>query len=97
MKDLTVRDIEVLQTVVSVTRQMEKIGVATWRQAIDFGGTNGSHHSYTLHKLHRRGLIEMKKIGGRREKGSCHYRSNLTGERFLEKVYATRLKEDKAQ
>lgn len=31
---------------------------------MDCGGYNGSHHSYTLHKLSKRGLCDRKKYGG---------------------------------
>jgi hypothetical protein len=60
-----------------------------WCRAMDVGGRDGSHHSYTLAKLTRAGLVERKKYGcfckangelGRcRCKGSCGYRLTEAG------------------
>lgn len=40
----------------------------TWFRPLDVGGTSGSHHSPTLRKLERRGLVDQKPrtAGGRK-------------------------------
>lgn len=84
MKPITERDIEVLKDVVSTADDWQRVGINDrWMMPLDLGGTNGSHHSYTLHKLAARGLIDMKKYGGKREKGSCRYMANLVGRYWL--------------
>lgn len=61
-----------------------------WVMPMDCGGSNGSHHSYTLHKLAKRGLCDRRKYGGQREKGSCRYRINDAGRALLESQKAER-------
>ena len=59
-----------------------------WYAPIDFGGTNGSHHSGTATQLAKLGLIDRYK-GGKvnffqsRYKGSCGYRINDAGRAWL--------------
>ncbi len=83
MKPLTARDIETLEGLASAHYNRLGIGADLWMMPMDCGGFNGSHHSYTLHKLAARGLCELKKYGNRREKGSCRYRFNAAGYDFL--------------
>lgn len=84
MKPLTSRDIETLGELEAATRSFLKQNYRDgWVMPMDCGGFNGSHHSYTLHKLAKRGLCDRKKYGGRHEKGSCRYRINVAGVQFL--------------
>lgn len=84
MKPLTERDIETLRELEFATRQfVEQNYRDGWVMPMDCGGSNGSHHSYTLTKLAVRGLADRKKYGGRREKGSCRYRINDNGRIWL--------------
>jgi hypothetical protein len=76
---LTERDLDTLQELVRVAEDWRRQGFNRKLMPMDIGGTNGSHHSATLHKLHARGLCEMIKYGGRRAKGSCRYWSNRAG------------------
>jgi hypothetical protein len=63
-----------------------------WVMPMDCGGFNGSHHSYTLHKLARSGVCDMIKYGNKREKGSCRYRINDLGRRRLKEWRAAKRK-----
>ncbi len=85
MKPLTPRDIDLLGDVVHTTDDWlrQGFGDERWLMPMDVGGTNASHHSYTLHKLAARGLIDMKKYGGKRAKGSCRYWANGAGRKWL--------------
>lgn len=81
MKPLTERDWETLGELEAATRSClqwtpKREG---WVMPMDCGGGNGSHHSYTLHKLAKRGLCDLMKLGNKHEKGSCRYRINETG------------------
>lgn len=85
MKPLTERDIDTLGELEAATRNHlqvipEREG---WVMPMDCGGMNGSHHSYTLHKLAKRGLCDRKKYGGKHVKGSCRYRINEAGRALL--------------
>ncbi len=81
LKPLTERDIDTLQELVRVAADWKRQGFDAERKLMpmDIGGTNGSHHSATLHKLHSRGFCVMIKYGNRRAKGSCRYWSNEAG------------------
>lgn len=48
-------------------------GVNGYGQPMDFGGSNGSHHSSTATALARKGLVHRWKYGG--YKGACWYRA----------------------
>lgn len=84
-KPLTARDIETLGELDAATRNhlavMPERG--GWVMPMDCGGSNGSHHSYTLAKLAKRRLAERKKYGTAHEKGSCRYRISPAGRIFL--------------
>lgn len=59
-----------------------------WAAPMDFGGTDGSHHSTTARQLAVRGLIDRYKNGkintfNSRNKGSCCYRINSAGLAYL--------------
>ena len=84
-RNLTGRDIETLDALRAATDNYFALDnhKEGWVMPMDCGGTNGSHHSYTLSKLAKRGLCDRKKYGGRREKGSCRYRINDAGRAFL--------------
>jgi hypothetical protein len=81
MKPLTDRDFETLRDVLAATDNFIRCDNYKdgWVMPLDCGGSNGSHHSYTLRKLSLRGLCDRKKYGGKREKGSCRYRINNAG------------------
>lgn len=55
-----------------------------WAAPMDFGGSDGSHHSGTARWLAKKGLIDRYKNGkvnvfNSRNKGSCCYRINSAG------------------
>lgn len=85
MKTLTERDIDTLGCLEAATNNFIDLDNLRdgWVMPMDCGGSNGSHHSYTLHKLAKRGLCDRKKYGNKREKGSCRYRINDAGRIFL--------------
>lgn len=84
MQPLTERDIETLLALECATDNFVAHNYRDgWVMPMDCGGMNGSHHSYTLHKLAKRGLAARKKYGGKRQKGSCRYRINDTGRAFI--------------
>jgi hypothetical protein len=88
---LTKRDLATLVDLRFATDDAIKYGWGAtrksgWVRPLDCGGFNGSHHSYTLAKLARRGLAERYKFGGPREKGSCRYRINTAGRAHLESL-----------
>jgi len=84
MKPLTDRDIDTLGELRAATDNYLIYALKDgWVMPMDCGGSNGSHHSYTLHKLAKRGLCDRKKYGNKREKGSCRYRINDAGRTFL--------------
>lgn len=71
----------------------------TWQRPMDIGGRDGSHHSATLTRLAKRGLVERMKLHatycyfgslhlGKRVqrcccKGSCRYRRTPAGRREI--------------
>lgn len=86
---LTRRDFETLGDIIyafdqhaKYTRDVDQLGV----KPLDFGGSNGSHHSVTATKLVRRGMIEHRKSGypwgkspKRGYRGSKYYRPTDAG------------------
>lgn len=103
MRKLTPRQIEVL-TELSGCEQCA-LGGRVWTlpdgakarlfMPMEFGGSNGSHHSATATALAKRGLVGRLKVvswgGGSQlnvftgsRKGSCHYRITKAGEAALE-------------
>lgn len=69
--------------------------VARLFMPMEFGGTNGSHHSGTATALAKRGLVDRLKVGygpsqfnafNSRAKGSCHYRITEVGRAALAKA-----------
>lgn len=99
MKPLTERDIDTLGELRAATDSFIKQGNYKdgWVMPMDCGGSNGSHHSYTLHKLAKRGLCDRKKYGNRREKGSCRYRINDAGRAFLSEQRALNIHKREAE
>lgn len=85
-RDLTERDIDTLGDLRAATDNFIRLDNYRdgWVMPMDCGGSNGSHHSYTLHKLAKRGLCERKKYGTHFGKGSCRYRINQAGRDYLE-------------
>lgn len=76
---LTDRDFETLGEIISAVDQRSKyssypetIGV----KPLDFGGSNGSHHSLTATKLVKHGMAEHRKGYGEWGKSSTHYRGS---------------------
>lgn len=85
---LTERDFETLGEIISAVDQHakyfshpENIGV----KPLDFGGSNGSHHSLTATKLVKHGMAEHKKSGRQwgeaptRWRGAKYYRPTDEG------------------
>src|SRR5262249_25705193 len=59
MKPLTARDIDTLGELEAATANFMKLDLKDgWVMPMDCGGSNGSHHSYTLHKLAKRGFCD---------------------------------------
>lgn len=87
LRPLTERDIETLGDLRAATDNYIRLDNYRdgWVMPMDCGGWNGSHHSYTLHKLAKRGLCDRMKLGGPHEKGSCRYRINAAGRRLLQR------------
>lgn len=80
------RDIEVLRELASFKKQYlqyKEQGFKEWARPMDVGGSNGSHHSYTLAKLARRGFADQQswRIGIRH---TNLYRINEQGEKELQ-------------
>jgi hypothetical protein len=76
---LTDRDFETLGEIISAVDQRAKysshpetIGV----KPLDFGGSNGSHHSLTASKLVRHGMAEHRKRGRNWGEASLYYRGS---------------------
>jgi len=82
---LTERDLEVLGELEAACRNYQQVTGEDWVQPIDCGGTNSSHHSYTLSKLVRKGLAERRRRGGY-SRGSWSYRINDAGRQRLQEV-----------
>jgi len=84
MKPLTERDHDILTALAAYART-----TYPWRKQharpLDLGGWNGSHHSGTLNKLVRRGLVARSRppIAGR--KGSQRYWLTDAGRAAVEK------------
>ena len=82
---LTKRDYETLRELDAANRSHFKLGFrGGWARPMDCGGYNGSHHSYTLTKLARRGLVEVmnpstKHPGRSRYSGGKNYRITKAG------------------
>lgn len=85
MKPLTERDEEVLYSVISTARDWQRMKINRKMAPLDVGGFNGSHHSQTLAKLAKRGLVERIKFGTARDKGSCRYWTTPAGITYMRK------------
>lgn len=82
---LTQRDLETLNEIVPACSDEPNV----WCRPMDVGGGNGSHHSATLMKLYRAGLVDAKQRGSSDEdmrievryaaRGSRVYRANAAG------------------
>lgn len=90
VKPLTERDIKTLGELSVATNPRDAFAREGWVMPLDCGGSNGSHHSYTLAKLAKRGLCDRKKYGGKRDKGSCRYRINDAGRAYLKSTHESR-------
>lgn len=90
VQPLTERDIDTLNELAPLWRD----DPIKWHTTMEVGGTNGSHHSGTLAKLAKRGLVDFcqrghgnmpelhnKRFRGRR--GSKQYRLSEAGYAFL--------------
>lgn len=99
MSRLTANQVDVL-TELEGCAQSHMLGGRTWTlpdgtkarlfTPMEFGGSNGSHHSGTATALAKRGLVDRLKCRGwgggtqlnvfkGRAKGSCHYRITDAG------------------
>lgn len=58
-----------------------RCGGGGWFKPMNVGGRNGSHHSRTLRKLERKGLIESERMtwAGASSRGSRRYRITEPG------------------
>ena len=52
-----------------------------WFRPLDLGGHNGSHHSYTLTRLVKKGLVERKQRSSHQSRPSYVYRALEAGRR----------------
>lgn len=57
-----------------------------WVRPMDVGGSDGSHHSYTLRKLADMGLVEQDVRGGRQIRKAYKYRLTEKGKTVLDRV-----------
>ena len=77
LRPLTWRDIDVLRDLKVASRN-------GWVHPIDLGGTNGSHHSFTLQKLVRHGYAEASRPKmNRRGRPGIGYKISDLGLGFL--------------
>jgi hypothetical protein len=101
MRPLTERQLDVLETLASIKDRpsrnsrnltnpefFEEEVRGYWAAPMDFGGSDGSHHSATARALAKRGLIDRYKNGRintfkSRNKDSCCYRINKAGIDYL--------------
>lgn len=60
VKPLTERDFEILSYLAPMFRDEP----VKWHTPLEIGASNGSHHSATLAKLAKRGLVDFKQRGG---------------------------------
>ncbi len=77
LRPLTERDFEVLRYL-DACHEAKYGHENGWATPMDIGGHDGSHHSTTLAKLERHGLVESKARGGWL-RGSKKYRTTETG------------------
>lgn len=82
---LSERDLDVLEALAARCDDEDRQGRVLARFSTqDCGGTNGSYHSYVLHKLAKKGLVDHQNLrGNRREKGSASWRINKVGVAYL--------------
>lgn len=90
LKPLTERDLLVLEALASVNASHERSGArGGWAKPMDCGGTDASHHSATLKKLVRRGMVAIRDASEKRPgcskwwRGACFYRINMKGKRLV--------------
>jgi len=81
-RPLTDRDIDTLAELEFACRNHLEVTGNDFVQPLDCGGMNGSHHSATLAKLTKRGLVERKRRGGY-SRGSWKYRITDAGRALL--------------
>lgn len=94
MKELTPRDIEVLNELESAKRRgwgMSYGDKDGWCRPMDVGGRSGSHHSPTLTKLAEMGYAEQRTRGLQtykrgRARGSKVYRISEAGETIVRTI-----------
>lgn len=85
---LSPRDFDVLDTVEGF-RKTTTIG---WGAPFMAGGGDASHHSATMAKLARIGLLERRERGGGPCRVAWEYRCTANGRAFVEQVRAARKK-----
>jgi hypothetical protein len=89
MGDLRASSLSHIQLYAKMDSDSTRPAASGFVKPLDIGGGNGSHHSATLKKLARRGLVEVygarMKDPGRSKwwKAGCHYRLTELGEETL--------------
>lgn len=83
---LTDRDLDTLEELAAANRDRLKHDIEEgWAKPMDIGASDASHHSATLKKLVRRGLVDIRDASTKRPGASryyragCWYRINLNG------------------
>ena len=77
LKPLTDRDFDVLNEL--APSYLNEFDNRPWQRPLDIGASNGSHHSPTLAKLEKRGLVESKQRSWLGSRGSKVYRVTDAG------------------
>lgn len=82
LKPLTDRDLKTLRHLQATCDSFIRQNWKPYVRPMDIGAVNGSHHSATLNKLARRGLVEAKARGGW-VRGSKQYTITSAGRELL--------------
>lgn len=81
-RPVTERDMEVLREL-DACRTGSHWNEQGWARPMDIGASNNSHHSGTLAKLERRGLVESRQRSAWCTRGSKTYRATAAGIELL--------------
>lgn len=82
-KPLTERDYEVLSALQAHEQNMTELGLSRGAHPMDLGGRNGTHHSATLNKLVRHGLVSRSYPPRPGHRGSQRYKLTDEGRRII--------------
>lgn len=97
-RPLTERDFETLDDLASTNRdRVKNLGAEyEWAKPMDIGASDASHHSATLKKLGRRGLVDIEDASTKRPgcskywRAGCRYKINIAGQAALDQRKAAR-------